>query len=52
MAQLIVLGFDTEDEAGKILGSVRAGQKDGLLALQDSAVITKDADGKVHVKNQ
>lgn len=52
MSQLIVLGFDTEEEAGKVLESVRGGQKQGLLSLQDSAIITKDPDGKVHVKNQ
>lgn len=52
MSDLVVLSFQTEEEAQKVLESLKQGKKEGLLQIDDAAVITKDADGKVHVKNQ
>ncbi|NIV36589.1 MAG: DUF1269 domain-containing protein [Anaerolineae bacterium] len=52
MSNLIVVTFDDPEEAGKVLKSLRSVQKEGYLGLDDSAVVVKDEDGKVHVKNE
>ena len=52
MAQLIVLSFKTEDEASSLREALKEGSKQGLISLDDAAVVTKDPDGKVHVKNE
>ena len=51
-SSLIVLAFDTMDEAEKVHEALVQGKKEGLLTIQDFAVVVKDADGKVEVKNQ
>jgi len=52
MSDLIVLTFDNVDEAGRVRESLREVEHRGHLALNDTAVIVKDAEGKVHVRNQ
>jgi len=52
MSSLIVLAFENEDEAGKVHEALVQGNKEGVLQIDDAAVVVKDADGKVHVKNQ
>lgn len=52
MSQLVVLGFDTEDQARSALQALRGLEKDGRISFEDTAVITRDADGKVSVKNE
>jgi len=52
MSYLIVLAFDDPDEAEKVHESLRKGEKGGYIDLKDSAVIVRDAEGKVHVKNE
>lgn len=52
MSYLIVLTFDDPDEAGQVRESLKKQEKEGLISLDDSAVIVKDADGKTHVKNE
>jgi uncharacterized membrane protein len=52
MSNLVVVTFDDTEEAGKVLKSLRSVQKEGYLGLDDSAVVVKDEDGKVHVKNE
>ena len=52
MSNLIVVTFDDPEEAGKVLRTLRSVQKEGYLSLDDSAVVVKDEDGKVHVKNE
>ena len=51
-SNLIVLAFDNMEEAEKVHQALVHGKKEGLLQIDDAAVIVKDADGKVHVKNQ
>ena len=51
-SSLIVLAFDAMDEAEKVHEALVQGKKEGLLTIQDSAVVVKDLDGKVEVKNQ
>lgn len=52
MSNLIVVTFDDPDEAGKVLETLRSVQREGYLSLDDSAVVVKDEEGKVHVKNE
>ena len=52
MSDLVAISFDSEETATKALASIRALEKDGQIGLEDTAVVTKDADGKVHVKNE
>ena len=52
MANLVVLTFDEADEADKVRDSLKALENQGLLSLDDSAVIVKDENSKIHVKNQ
>jgi uncharacterized membrane protein len=52
MSYLIVLTFDDPDEADQVRASLKNQQREGLISLDDSAVIVKDADGKTHVKNE
>lgn len=51
MSELIVMTFDTAEEAGQVRDSLKDIQKAGRLALDDYAIISKDAGGKVHVRN-
>jgi uncharacterized membrane protein len=52
MSQLVVLGFDTETQALDALKSLRRLEHDGRISFEDTAVITRDPDGKIHVKNE
>jgi len=52
MSDLVAISFDTEETATQALASIRALEKDGQIGLEDTAVVTKDADGKIHVKNE
>jgi uncharacterized membrane protein len=52
MSNLVVITFDGVEEAGKVRDSLRNLEKQGLLSLDDSAVIVKDAEGKAHIKNE
>ncbi len=51
-SSLIVMAFDSEDEAEKVREALVSGKKQGLVQIDDAAVVVKDASGKVHVKNQ
>jgi uncharacterized membrane protein len=52
MVDLIVITFDEENDAAEALRSMRDLERQGALSLTDTAVIAKDPDGKVHVKNE
>jgi uncharacterized membrane protein len=52
MSNLIVITFDNPDEAEKVRETLRSGQKHDLIKLDDSAIVVKDEDGQVHVKNE
>jgi uncharacterized membrane protein len=51
MSSLIVVAFESQDEAEKVLGSLKAQTKYDNISFDDTAVVSKDAAGKVHVKN-
>lgn len=52
MSHLVVVSFDNAEEAGKMRDTLRSVQKSDYLSLDDSAVIVKDKEGKIHVKNE
>lgn len=52
MSNLIVVVFDEAEEAGNVRATLKSVEHEGRLRLDDSAVVVKDADGKIHVKDQ
>lgn len=52
MAELIVINFDTAEEAMEVRDLFKKQQKDGRMALDDAAVITKDANGEIKVRDE
>ena len=50
MSDLVVLGFDGLHTADEVLNKLRTLQKEYLIDLEDSCVVERDADGKVHIK--
>lgn len=52
MSDLVVITFDEAGAAEKVRDSLRNLEHQGLLSLDDSAVVVKDENSKVHVRNQ
>jgi uncharacterized membrane protein len=52
MSNLVAITFDDAEEAGKVRETLRSIEKQGLLSLDDSAIVVKDGAGKVHIKNE
>jgi uncharacterized membrane protein len=52
MSQLVVLGFNTEEQALEALKSLRRLESDGRISFEDTAVVTHTTDGKYQVKNE
>lgn len=52
MYHLLVLTFDSSESADGARQSIRDLQNKGLLTLEDAAVLTADASGKVSVNNE
>jgi len=52
MSHLLVATFDNPEEAGRVREALRSAQRANYLSLDDSAVIVKDGEGKIHVKNE
>ncbi|MDX0422113.1 DUF1269 domain-containing protein [Sinorhizobium medicae] len=50
MSDLIVVGFDSTDEADKVLLKLNSLRKEYLIDLEDAVVVVRDAEGKVHLK--
>jgi uncharacterized membrane protein len=48
--QVIVAAFHDVDGASNALESLKEAKRDDLIGIQDAAVITKDANGKVKIK--
>jgi uncharacterized membrane protein len=47
--QLIVAAFNTPDGAGKALDKLKQAKKDQWIAIEDAAVVVKDANGKLKI---
>ncbi len=52
MSYLVVIAFDDPDEAGKVRQTLTSIQQTGHLSLDDSAIVVKDEEGEVHLKNE
>jgi uncharacterized membrane protein len=52
MNQLFVLSFDTEEAATEALHALRGLEGDSAIHFEDTAVVTRNADGTAHVKNE
>lgn len=50
MSDLIVVGFDSTDEADKVLLKLNSLKKEYLIDLEDAVVVVRDSEGKVHLK--
>jgi uncharacterized membrane protein len=50
MSNLVVITFDNEEEAGKVREALKA--QSANISLDDSAVVVKDQEGEIHVKNE
>ena len=52
MSNLIAITFDGPQQASEALRAIRQIERRGRVHLTDTAVVTKDADGHVHTKNE
>jgi uncharacterized membrane protein len=52
MSEFLAITFDTADEAATALRSIRSLESGGKIRLEDTAVVRKDADGKVTIHNE
>ena len=52
MSDLVAITFSGVDAARAALASVRALEHSDKIALEDTAVVTKQADGSVHIDNE
>jgi uncharacterized membrane protein len=50
MSDLIVVGFDSPEDADKVLLKLSSLKKEYLIDLEDAVVVVRDAEGKVHLK--
>lgn len=50
MAELVVVGFDSPNESGRVLTELSRLQKEHLVDLQDAVVAIRDAGGKLRLK--
>ena len=50
MSDLIVVGFDSTEEADKVLLKLNTLKKEYLIDLEDAVVVVRDETGKVHLK--
>jgi len=52
VSNLVVIAFENMEEAGRVRETLRSAQREDFISLDDSAVVVKDEEGKVHVKNE
>lgn len=52
VSSLVVISFDSPDEAERVLESLKAQARYDNISFKDTALVSKDMDGKVHVKNE
>lgn len=50
MAELVVVAFDTENDADRVLTELNKLRREHLIDLGDAVVAIRDANGKVHIK--
>jgi uncharacterized membrane protein len=52
MSYLVVVTFEDPDEAEEVREALDQAQHEHQVRLDDSAVVVKDGDGTIHVKNE
>jgi uncharacterized membrane protein len=52
MNQLIVVAFDHFDDGKTAMASLRSLESQGRISFEDTAIVQRDPDGKVHVRNE
>ena len=52
MSRIVVIAFDTEDQAREALATLRSVEKQGEIHFEDTAVVTHREDGTFDVKNE
>jgi uncharacterized membrane protein len=52
MSDLIVVAFDNFDDARSAMRALRKIEDEGQIKFEDSAVVERAPDGKLHVKNE
>lgn len=52
MSNLVVITFDDAEQAGEVRKALKEMERRGALSLDDAAVIAKDAEGKIHTKDE
>lgn len=52
MSRIVVIGFDSETDARAALHTLRGVEKQGGIKFEDTAIVSMDEHGKVHVKNE
>jgi uncharacterized membrane protein len=50
MSELVVIAFNGRDTADHVLNDLRSMQQEYLVDLEDAVVVTRDADGKLNLK--
>ena len=50
MSELVVVSFEDQDTADKVLNKLRELQKEYLVDLEDAVVVVRDGKGKVRIK--
>lgn len=50
MSELVVVGFDNIDEADQVLTKLAFLKKEYLVDLEDAVVVTRNEEGKLHLK--
>lgn len=48
---LVVIAFDTEDKAEQVVETIKGLEDHSFINLEDTAIVVKDSDGKVRVKD-
>jgi len=52
VSTLVAITFPGPDTAAQALGTIRSLEHEGGIKLEDTAVVTKATDGKIHVQNE
>jgi uncharacterized membrane protein len=52
MQNLLVITFDNTEQAGQVREALHAAEHSDQISLNDSAVVVKDSDGEIHVRNE
>ncbi len=48
--QIIIAAYTDEQSASQALNDLKRAAKDGLIKIDDAAVLSRDSDGKLHIK--